>query len=125
MFKFLSHIIFLFFSNLVAFLIANYFIPGFSISLDFKNLSIIAGIFTLLNIFIKPIIKFVLSPIIFLTFGLGIILVNAIILQIVNFYSKDVSISSIKALFFATLVISFVNTIINFSARLLFKKQIS
>jgi len=114
----------LFFSNMVAFLTANYFIVGFSISLDLKSLSIIAGIFTLLNIFIRPIIKLVLSPIIFLTLGLGIILVNAILLWTVDFCSKDISISSIKALLFATLVISFVNAIIHFSARLSFKKAL-
>ena len=124
MFRFLGRLIFLFFSNLVAFLIASYFIAGFSIPLDLKSLSIIAGIFTLLNIFIRPIIKLVLSPIIFLTFGLGIILVNAILLWTVDFCSKDISISSIKALLFATLVISFVNAIIHFSARLSFKKAL-
>jgi len=124
--RFISHIIFLFFSNIVAFLIADYFIDGFSVSLNLKGLAMAALIFTLINIFVRPILKLILSPIVFLTLGLGIILVNALTLFILDLLSTDITISytSFKPLLFATLIVSFINIIINFSAKSLFKRAV-
>ena len=78
MIKGVAHIIFLFFSNLIALAIAAKFVPGFTISFEPIVFAQITAVFTLINIFIKPIIKIVLTPVLILTFGLGIIFVNAI-----------------------------------------------
>ncbi len=96
-------------------------ISEIKLALDLKNLFAIAGIFTLINIFLRPIIKFILSPIIFLTFGLGTILVNAFLLWIVDLYSKNLTISSFKSLLFSTLIVSFINGLLHFSAKALNK----
>jgi len=110
--KLLKRIIILFISNLIALLAADYFVNGFEMIKNPEQIIAATAIFTALNIFIKPILKIILSPVIIITFGLGILLVNAVILQTLDFSSKGVMINGIESLFYATLIISGVNIII-------------
>jgi putative membrane protein len=122
MLKFFSRLIFSFFSNFVALLTAGYFVKGFEITPDLINFSLVAGVFTLINVFIRPILKFILSPVIVLTFGLGVILVNALTLYLLDFFLADIVISGLKPLFYATLIISLINILIGFSAKRVYKE---
>ena len=125
MMRFINHLILFFVSSLVGLLIASHFIAGFSVSNDLKALFIVSAALTLINVFVRPLLKLILSPVIILTLGLGIIIVNAIVLGLLTFLSPTgyVAISGLKALLFATLIVSFVNTVINFSAKSLFKAR--
>lgn len=120
--KFIAKITFSFFSNLIALWIAVNFVKGFEIVFDFRNFALVAAIFTLINIFVRPILKFVLSPIIILTFGLGIILVNALMLYLLDILLINITIEGLEPLIYATLIISAVNILINFSAKKLYKE---
>lgn len=104
---------FLFLSNLAAILIAAYFVSGFNIVLIPLEIIKVAAIFTGLNLLIKPIIKLILSPFIIITLGLGIILVNGVILYMLDFFSDSVNITGLEPLFYAALIISAVNVAIN------------
>ncbi len=115
--------IFSIFSNVVAFLAALYFIPSFTISTDFADLIITAGVFALLNMSVRPILKLILGPIIFLTLGLGIILVNAIILYILDILDSSITIQDTTTLVYATLIISAVNLITHLAAKSLFRSD--
>ncbi len=115
--KFISHIIFSFFSNSAALLAAGYFVKGFEISPGLPNFFIVASIFTLMNIFIRPILKLILSPIIILTFGLGIFLVNVLTLYLLDFFSANITITGLNSLLYSTLIITLINILINFSAK--------
>lgn len=119
--RLIPKLIFSFFSNFIAIIVANNYIAGFSISTNFKNMLIVVGIFTLLNLFIKPIFTTVLSPFIILTLGLLSLLINAAMLYLLDFLSSNVTITGIEPLLYATLIISFINLILHFSAKLLFK----
>ncbi len=118
-----ARLIFSFFSNLIALLVAVYFVDGFKIVPNSIDFAIVAGIFTLINIFIKPIFKLILSPIIIITLGLGIILVNALMLFILDIISLDITITGIMSLIYATLIISLINILISFSAKRLYMKR--
>ncbi|HDH31495.1 MAG TPA: hypothetical protein ENH26_01830 [Candidatus Wolfebacteria bacterium] len=120
--KFFYKLIFFLFSNLVALFVAAYFIDGFEISQGFISYITVAGILTLINIFARPFIKFVLTPIIILTLGFGIILVNALTLYILDFFSSEITIIGMVALIYATLIVSAVNIVINFSAKRIYKE---
>lgn len=115
--KLFARLIFSFFSGLLALWVATYFIKGFVVSGDLKNFLTVAAIFTLINLFIRPILKLVLTPVIFLTFGLGIIVVNALTLYILDYFSQSVNIDGVSPLIYATLIISVVNIILHFSAK--------
>lgn len=118
----ISKIIFSFLSNLLSLLAASYFVPGFVVSKDLKSFLTVGLIFTLINFFVRPILKLILSPIIIVTLGLGIIVVNAVILYILEYFSKNVSIDNVTSLIYATLIISAVNILFHFSAKHLYRE---
>jgi putative membrane protein len=120
--KFLSRIIFFFLVNLIGLIVASYLIEGFSITSNFENLLILTGIFTAINILIKPIIKFIFTPFIVLTLGLFSLVINATILKLLDIWSENVNILGIQALIYATLIITVVNLILTFVAKSSFKK---
>jgi len=112
--KLITHPIFHFLANLFSLWTASYFVPGFIISKDTQSFLIIGLLFTLINLFIRPLLKLVLSPLIILTLGLGIIVVNAVVLYLLDYFSTNVSIIDIPSLVYATLIISAVNLVGHF-----------
>lgn len=120
--RFLARLILFFFSNLIALLAAFYFVEGFKIGPGFSDFLLVAGVFTLINVFIRPILKLILSPIIIITFGLGIFLVNVLTLYLLDFLLVNVSIAGLKPLVYATLIISLVNIVIGISAKKAYKE---
>jgi len=115
--RFVSKIILSFFSNVIALWAAGYFIPEFEITSDLRSFLIVAAVFTVLNVFLRPILKLIMSPIIILTLGLGVILVNAFVLYLLDFILVEITINGLLALLYATLIIAFVNVLIHFSAK--------
>ena len=93
--------------------VAAYFVSGFNVSFNFYDFIKVVIIFTALNFLIKPIIKLILSPIIIITLGLGLILVNGAILYMLDFFSENITITGLTSLFYATLIIGAVNFIIH------------
>lgn len=121
--RFIARLIFSFFSNLIALGAAAYFVPGFSIAPDLINFLGVAGIFTLINVFIKPVLRLVLTPIILITFGLGIIFVNMLTLYFLDFLSVNITIGGPSALLYSSLIIALINILINFSAKKLYQEN--
>ena len=121
--RFLSRIIFYFLVNLTALIAAAQFVPGFSINSNIESLLILTGIFTFINLLIKPILKLVFSPFIFLSLGLFSLVINAIILKLLDIWSINVTISGIQALIYSTLLITAVNLLLTFIAKYSFKNE--
>src|SRR5437899_610457 len=96
---------------------ANAYIPGFVLSGGFEQILTAAAILTALNFLIKPILKLILGPIIVVTLGLGLILINAIILYVLDFLSKNITIETIPALIYGALVIGVVNFIFHLATK--------
>ena len=110
--KFLKQFLVVFLLNAVALAIMAY-IPGITIQSGIRGLLLITLLFTALNIFIKPILKFILSPIIILTLGLGLLLINAVILFILDLLTEQLTIQGVLPLMLATLLISAANFVIH------------
>ena len=115
--KFLSRVIFLLFSNLLAFIVAKTYIAGFIVTGELKQLLIVVAIFTAINVFIRPVLKLVFGPIIILTFGVGLLIINALMLYLLDYFSENVTIQGLEPLAYATLIISAVNVIVSMAAR--------
>ena len=98
--------------NSLAIYAAARFVPGFLIDGGIKEF-LYAGItLGLLNSTLKPIIKLVTTPIIIISLGLFIIVINALMIWIVDFVFPFVLIQNLTALLRATLLIGVVNVII-------------
>ena len=104
--------------NAVALWVASQYIPGFHFAGGAREFAVAAVILALLNFFIKPVLKLILGPIIILTLGLGLILVNALILYALTYFQKNLTIDGVPALLYGTLLI----TVVNFVAHLATKK---
>ena len=118
LFRFIFFLLF----NFVLLFIAGTFIPGFEISHNPVNLMIAAGIFTLINFYIRPLVKLILSPIVFLTLGLFTIAINAGMLHLLDIFSENVTITGIEPLIYGTLLISVLNFLLNFLSKYIFRQ---
>lgn len=103
--------------NGVALFAAAYFISGFNLDVSLKNLAILALILTALNMFLKPLLKLLLGPIIILTLGFGLIFVNMLVLYILDILSQDLTIESVFALLYSSIIIGLVNFIFHLATK--------
>jgi len=78
-----------------------------------------AGVFTLINLFIRPLIKTVLSPLVFVTLGLFTLVINAGMLYLLDILNQSVTIGTTESLIYGTLLITGVNFLLHFSAKYL------
>jgi putative membrane protein len=98
--------------NSVALFAAGRFVPGFTVVTEpLRDLLILAAILTVLNMFVRPVLKLLIGPIIVLTLGLALIAVNALVLALLDFLSGDLTIQNIQALLIASLIVGAVNTV--------------
>lgn len=111
------------FSNAIAILAAAQFIPGFHFVYNFRDLIITSAVFTAINLFVKPLLKVILTPIIIITFGLLIIFINALTLRILDIIIEPLTIQGYIPLFLATLVIGIINVLINAGAKIRYRES--
>jgi putative membrane protein len=125
--KFIGRFIFHVFSNTIAILIAANVVAGFIFNGDLVGLAIAAVVLSVINTFIRPVVKMILGPILVLTFGLFIIVINAISIFLVPYllnvlgFSSPIVIDGYLPLLFATLIISAVNLIVGLAAKMGYK----
>lgn len=111
----IRNVIVSFIANTLGLLGAAYFVAGFNIdSTNLVAFAALVGIFTLITLVIRPIIKFVLSPIIVLTFGLFNLVITGGLLMIVDNYSQYLTIGGLPALLYGTLIITIINVVARF-----------
>lgn len=78
--SFLGYIVIQIAVNALAFLAADYFVPGMELKGDFLDLVTLTGILAAFNIFLRPAVRFFLGPFVMLSFGLILIVLNAVVL---------------------------------------------
>ncbi|MEK7077346.1 MAG: phage holin family protein [Patescibacteria group bacterium] len=115
--KFLARAVLAFIANAFALIVIARYIPGIALPNDFKAVFFLALILTALNFILKPILRLILSPVIALTLGLGVILVNMIVLYALDILSPALTITGIPALAYAALILGFINFISHFFFR--------
>ena len=96
-------------ANSLGILIAGLAIPGFMFTGDFKVLLLAGLILALANTIIRPILKLLSLPLIIITFGLFLVVVNMIVLKIVDYAFTTLTIQTLGALFWGTVLVSIVN----------------
>ena len=99
--------------NGLALYAASWFVAGFSFTGGIKEYVIAGVVLGLLNMIIKPIVKFIAFPLIILTLGLFIIAINALLLWLVDYIFDFITISDMMSLVWATIIIAVVNMIIS------------
>jgi putative membrane protein len=77
------------------------------------NFAIVAIVFGLLNAFIKPVIQFITFPLLFVSFGLVVIVVNAIMLLLLGLLVPNIlEVTNIWAALFGGALVGFIGVIL-------------
>ena len=99
--------------NVLALYIAASFVVGFSFSGGIKEYAIAGVALGLLNLIVKPVLKFISTPIIILTLGLFSLVINALILWAVDYIFDFITIQDLYALAWSTIVVTAVNMVVS------------
>ncbi|OGG42114.1 hypothetical protein A3A21_00580 [Candidatus Jorgensenbacteria bacterium RIFCSPLOWO2_01_FULL_45_25b] len=120
--NFFSRLIAHLLGNMIALYAASHLIPGFIFTGGKKELAMAALILTLIHMFVKPIVKLMFIPLIILTLGLFLIIINIGTLYILDIVSSSLTIEGYMALLWATLLISAINFILHLTTKNIGKK---
>ena len=100
------------FSGILGFWLADQFIDKVDVGI-WKTLLLAGLILGLINTFIKPLLKFITLPLRILTLGLFGLVINLAIVWLVDYFFQDLVIGGLAALFWTSVLIWGLNTILN------------
>jgi putative membrane protein len=107
--------------NAAALYVAAVIVPGIDFELNadtWWRLLLVAVIFSLVNTFVRPILRILTLPITFLTLGLFLIVINALMLLLTSFVSAELDLGFVVADFFAALLGSIVIALVGLALSL-------
>lgn len=105
--------------NSVALYVANMFVPGFVVRGNTKEYLMAGVLLGLLNIIIRPVLKTITLPIIILTLGIFILILDAVMLWIVDYVFDFVQIQTLMALVWTTILVGIINWFIHKTTKLI------
>lgn len=97
--------------NTLALFVAGYLIPGFSFQGDILALLIAGLIMGLINFFVRPILRFISAPLIALSLGLFLIIINIVLLWLLAYIVPELTIVGFWAYFWGVLIFSGLNMV--------------
>ena len=100
------------FFNIVALWVAAKLVDGVGYGSDEWILVIAALVFSLANIFVKPLVILFTLPLVILTLGLALFFVNLLMLYLTSWVVDDFSVDSFGAAILATIIVWAVNTVL-------------
>ena len=96
---------------------ALYLVPGITFTGPGWQIGIIAAVFSVINLLIKPILTLITCPLVILTLGLFSVVVNAVLLQLTayftNFLGIQFAIDGFMTVFIGAIVISLTTLVLN------------
>lgn len=101
------------FANALALWAAAELLDGVQLAGGFTDVLWVALVFGLVNAFIKPLIKLLAFPIVFLTLGLFTLVINAGLLLLTDRLTEAFQVDGFGTAFIGALIISVVSTILS------------
>ncbi|HOK34569.1 MAG TPA: phage holin family protein [Candidatus Paceibacterota bacterium] len=92
--------------------IIGYFFNDFYLIGDQKRIIFFALILTLVNFLIKPLLRFIFLPLIWITLGLFTLVINIVVLKIANFLLPTIVINTFIGWLLGSIIISFFNSLL-------------
>src|ERR1700691_839318 len=103
--------------NSVALFVATWLLSGLSYGSDGWALLGAALVFTLVNVFLKPVLTILSIPFIIVTFGIFYLLINVLMLYLTHWIVPQFSIASFWWAVLAAIIVSVVNGTLNWFFR--------
>ncbi|MEQ8474855.1 phage holin family protein [Fulvivirga sp.] len=94
----------------ISVIVASYLLDGVSVDSYFTAV-IVAAVLALLNAAVKPILILFTIPITFLTLGLFLLVINAIIILLVDYFVPGFSVDGFWWALFFSIILAIVNSI--------------
>lgn len=88
------------------------YIPGFVITYNPPSIVGAAILLTLLNLIVRPFLKIITTPLIWITFGLFTIVINIAILWMLDIVLEGLEIQTFSALFWVSTIIAIINSLL-------------
>ena len=98
--------------NVASIFVASVFVDGIDYGSKFWYLLIAGLVFGLVNFLLKPVVKLLALPVVIITFGVALFLINILMLYITTWIVGPFEISSFRSGVAATIVIWLVNAIL-------------
>lgn len=99
--------------NTFAVLVAACLLPGISYNHDWQVLLLASLLLGLLNSFVRPLVMLVALPLLILTLGLFMLVINALLLMLVGKIVTGFEVAGFWSALFGSLIISFVSLVLN------------
>ena len=109
----LPRLIFAWLANVVALFVATWIISSADYGDDFWVLLLAALVFTIVNIFVRPLVILLALPVVVLTLGLALILINVLMLYLTDWIVPSFESGSFWATLGAAVIVSIVNLILD------------
>ncbi len=100
-------------ANALGLWIAFKLIDGFQFTGGLLEIALAAVVFALINWLMRPAVKLLFGPVILLTLGLFIVVINMGMLWLLDWITPSLVILDLTALFLGTLVIGLVNLLLS------------
>src|SRR4030042_5012654 len=101
-------------ANSLGVYLSVYLINNVNFGGSWRSLLICGLVLALLNAIVRPILKLISLPLIFITFGAFTILINIFVIWLLTKFITPLSITGLWAFLATSLIISFTNFIVNF-----------
>lgn len=99
-------------ANALAIFVAAYFVPQIVFNGNMIDYLIIGLVLAVANIIIKPILKIISAPLILITAGLFLIVINAIILFGVDWFIEELTITGFWGYFWGVVILTVINAMV-------------
>jgi len=99
-------------SNVAALFVASWLLSGITYGNEWWSLFIAAFVFTLVNIFVKPIVAILSIPFIVVTLGIFYFLINIFMLYLTDWIVPDFEIKTFWSGALAAIIVSIVNMLL-------------
>jgi len=100
--------------NALGIYLASFLIKGFSFRGNLKILILAGCVLGAINFFLKPILKLISLPLVWLTFGLFSFIISAFLLWLTAYFIPEIQIDGIVPLCLATILLSIISTTLSF-----------
>jgi len=104
-------------TNGLAIFLADYLLPGFVFEGDILTLFIAGLILGLINFFIRPILKLISAPLIVLSLGLFILVINMGLLWLLEYFVDELTITGFWTYLWGTLIIGMINMVFGYKGK--------
>ena len=92
-------------------MLASYLLPGIHVS-TFWIALLVALVLSLLNVLLKPILILITLPFTIFTFGLFLLVINAVLILIASAWVKDFHVDGFWWAFLFSIIVSVINSLI-------------